>query len=593
MRKLISAVLTMAILLGCAVTVGAETKTVKKVNLFADVPYAGRVADFTAKAGADAAELGYGTYYFNKLDEVAYSSVRWYDKTADHYLKGGDCFIKGHDYVQRIGVAADTGAEFAYTRYVADNGISSYSSHFDEVTLNGETARIRHFTGKDFKKYLFVEREYSAVGEAPAGAIVDTVGVKNIDYPVAGQNPDFDATTVGDFYGLHENSAYAVNWYAVKGEYLISLDEGYVFTAGTTYRVDVTLKASYGYRFKYDNPETPNMNSATINGLMADYAKHYAYVRPIADKELKLSYTFPPCPGDTVSLIEITGLIPPAVGETPSYEAVMLSDAVVFSDYEDSKNKNGACWYDHTAKDFLRTTDTFEEGHEYSVTFELFAADGFAFDKGNVTATVNGYGAEVQYYTEGDTIHYVEYRFAPCFGGDYIASLDITDVVPPVAGETPSYNVTVPDGCTVTYVDWGWEDIQELMEPDTPFENGNTYCFITRVSLADPENFKFSESVAVTVNGRTAEYSILEDGSIWVTYIFPPCGETAAVSAPGDVNTDTKVNLSDVSLMLKHIAGWSIELDTYAADVNDDEKINLSDVSLVLKHIAGWDVVLK
>ncbi len=64
-------------------------------------------------------------------------------------------------------------------------------------------------------------------------------------------------------------------------------------------------------------------------------------------------------------------------------------------------------------------------------------------------------------------------------------------------------------------------------------------------------------------------------------------------STPGDANGDGKVNLGDVSLILKHIAKWNIELDLDAADVTDDGKVNLADVSLILKHIAKWDVVLK
>jgi len=64
-------------------------------------------------------------------------------------------------------------------------------------------------------------------------------------------------------------------------------------------------------------------------------------------------------------------------------------------------------------------------------------------------------------------------------------------------------------------------------------------------------------------------------------------------STPGDVNRDTNINLADVSLMLKYIAKWDVEMDTDAADVTGEGKINLGDVSLMLKYIAKWDVVLK
>ena len=248
----------------------------------------------------------------------------------------------------------------------------NWSHDFDEITLNSESVTPYSFDLRHYRERLYVSRTNPPCIDAPASAIVDEVAVKNVDYPMAGNSPDFDVTTAGDGYELRENSAYAVTWYAVKGEYLISLDPDDVFTVGTTYRVDITLKASYGYRFKYDNPDTPNMKSTTINGLMASCVSTYNYLRQVPERELKISYTFPSCPGDVVSQIEITGVAEPVADETPSYEAVMLTDACNFSDYEDSKNRNGACWYDYTAGDFMRTTDKFVTGHEYSITFELF-----------------------------------------------------------------------------------------------------------------------------------------------------------------------------------------------------------------------------
>lgn len=64
-------------------------------------------------------------------------------------------------------------------------------------------------------------------------------------------------------------------------------------------------------------------------------------------------------------------------------------------------------------------------------------------------------------------------------------------------------------------------------------------------------------------------------------------------SVPGDATGDDKVNLADVSLILKHIAKWDVTLDTDAADVTGDDKVNLADVSLILKKIAKWDVEFK
>lgn len=60
----------------------------------------------------------------------------------------------------------------------------------------------------------------------------------------------------------------------------------------------------------------------------------------------------------------------------------------------------------------------------------------------------------------------------------------------------------------------------------------------------------------------------------------------------GDVNSDGKINLGDVSLIMKHIAKWSdLMIDLDRADVTNDNKVNLFDVSVVLQYLAKWDNV--
>ena len=62
------------------------------------------------------------------------------------------------------------------------------------------------------------------------------------------------------------------------------------------------------------------------------------------------------------------------------------------------------------------------------------------------------------------------------------------------------------------------------------------------------------------------------------------------IEAFGDANYDKAVNMDDVTLMLKYIAGWQVSTPHYLADVNQDGDINLTDVSLTLKLIAGWEI---
>lgn len=57
----------------------------------------------------------------------------------------------------------------------------------------------------------------------------------------------------------------------------------------------------------------------------------------------------------------------------------------------------------------------------------------------------------------------------------------------------------------------------------------------------------------------------------------------------GDANGDGKVDLADVALMMKHVAGWrGITIDEGQADLNDDGYVTLADVSALMKRISGY-----
>ena len=60
----------------------------------------------------------------------------------------------------------------------------------------------------------------------------------------------------------------------------------------------------------------------------------------------------------------------------------------------------------------------------------------------------------------------------------------------------------------------------------------------------------------------------------------------------GDLNNDAKVNLTDLILMRKYLAKWSVSVNIQAADCNADGNINLLDLVLLRKYLAKWSVVL-
>ena len=62
---------------------------------------------------------------------------------------------------------------------------------------------------------------------------------------------------------------------------------------------------------------------------------------------------------------------------------------------------------------------------------------------------------------------------------------------------------------------------------------------------------------------------------------------------PGDVNGDGQVDLIDVILLARYLAGWDVVIDEVAADVYRDGELNLKDVVILRRFLAGWDVTLQ
>ena len=67
------------------------------------------------------------------------------------------------------------------------------------------------------------------------------------------------------------------------------------------------------------------------------------------------------------------------------------------------------------------------------------------------------------------------------------------------------------------------------------------------------------------------------------------------VPLSGDINEDRSVDLKDVTVITRWLAGgWDVTINETNADVNRDGEINLKDVVLIRRFLAGgWNVVLK
>ena len=118
-------------------------------------------------------------------------------------------------------------------------------------------------------------------------------------------------------------------------------------------------------------------------------------------------------------------------------------------------------------------------------------------------------------------------------------------------------------------------------------EDGGFYKGMTAGTTASDFLAEF-ESVHTLKDAKGND--VAADSAIGTDYTVHFKDESRKIVIYGDVNRDTKINLSDVTGLLQSIASWSVEINKTAADVTLDGSVNLSDVTLVLKAIAGWDV---
>ena len=63
----------------------------------------------------------------------------------------------------------------------------------------------------------------------------------------------------------------------------------------------------------------------------------------------------------------------------------------------------------------------------------------------------------------------------------------------------------------------------------------------------------------------------------------------AALVTPlyGDANDDGVINMKDVLLLRKYLAGMTQELDKVNADANEDGSLDMKDVLIIRKYLAG------
>ncbi len=214
----------------------------------------------------------------------------------------------------------------------------------------------------------------------------------------------------------------------------------------------------------------------------------------------------------------------------------------------------------------------------------------------------------IQMCASGYTEDYYEYEVYPeVYEGQYITVFAeilekyVPDMEDDYISELPDDPMAAATEEVDSFIDmckeWGYTDeeiLEELMFMYGDFEYDHYGYFVESVIegyARDSDGNKIHIDDVMEGDGTllTGEYKGRSVQSVLNELV-----ETMDTSAllKGDVTADGKVNLSDVTAMLKKVAGWDVEVPEDAADANGDGGVNISDVSLTLQYIAGWDVTM-
>ena len=138
--------------------------------------------------------------------------------------------------------------------------------------------------------------------------------------------------------------------------------------------------------------------------------------------------------------------------------------------------------------------------------------------------------------------------------------------------------------------------LSELTGGETEEVAVAAYCEKDAFTEQRTVNYGLSDGSTKVVTEKSA----LKHSYVWneteQMYVCETCNHCVAERADGlvgDVNSDDAINLKDVVLLRKYVAGFDdIDINIEAADTNGDDSINLKDVVLLRKYVAGFDVQL-
>lgn len=236
----------------------------------------------------------YDNYMIGEKWYYVKNGVQWWDITtgSQEYVYEKDVFLPGHTYRCVIYLETESGYKFAYDMYTTPET-------WPTAKVNGKDAEINEGWTNEFETRVMAN--FNCMTQ-----VVSKVDVLDINVPLAGGTPDYNATTSSP----HLYSVTSIKWYNALGE---EIPSNTTFEAGMVYRVFVKLtpnvlkEESAACSFSSSSKVTINGKSLELlkysdadSGDIENYFNNAYYQNGQA---IYIGYTFKPAPrpakGDT------------------------------------------------------------------------------------------------------------------------------------------------------------------------------------------------------------------------------------------------------------------------------------------------------
>ena len=446
------------------------------------------------------------------------------------YLGGGRAWIRGGSFTSVN--TSNTQAPLYGLCIETDTIVDISGGEFDGILLPSNTTPMSNYV-PNYRTVLVNESPIDAtsancqalVGSGNSVRIVELIKeIKiNTETPMAGMNISDLQITLGGGYSL---AMYYPQWYK-NGEYVSSG----TFEQGAIYSVVLRLERNKTYNYEFASNVTATVNSKTVTVNAVSGLNKSQFV--------EITYDFGVC----CDVIDTVNLTVPSPVEHQTHGGVSRPSGVTTYSVNDthwymSDTGNDGTWVS------MPNDHQFTAGKYYKVSVDVKASDGYLFKVNrdldpDITGNINGYSADVSRVYEQAAEEYVclTYNFGLC-NDSVIEKIVIDNITAPIAGETPSYSLSVQGSAYKSEGDYGfdtkngvqWTDVTNgntILYDYTKFIPGHTYQ--VKIYLHAEENYTFATkygenypATTATVNGNAATVVNKSNSSKYqtVTYEF-------------------------------------------------------------------------